>query len=32
MLGLTHNPVRPTAGQQPNRPGQPPQMTMAANR
>ena len=25
-------PVRPAPGQQPNRPGQPPQMTMAANR
>ncbi|CAO0793372.1 unnamed protein product [Mucor circinelloides] len=32
MLGLTNNPARPAAGQQPNRPGQPPQMTMAANR
>lgn len=32
MLGLTNNPARPAAGQQPNRPGQAPQMTMAANR
>lgn len=31
MLGLTNNPSRPT-GQQPNRPGQTPQLTMAANR
>ncbi|KAI9360878.1 protein transporter SEC23 [Pilaira anomala] len=30
MLGLTNNPARPAG--QPNRPGQPPQMTMAANR
>ncbi|KAI8058711.1 protein transporter SEC23 [Gilbertella persicaria] len=32
MLGLTNNLARPVPGQHPNRPGQPPQMTMAANR